>query len=135
MSLTAIQVPYGDFAFFPIPTGLDSETPPQSQPINGETAAIDNYAAAYVALSGANVYCVARQNQLPQGGTLTVNVTLNAKSADGTALAPTVQPVTFTGPPAPPQASTINVTGQQVGAINGNGSNVPADPGAASIAI
>lgn len=83
-----------------------------AQNVASATATIDNYGVAYVAkVSAGNLAVVARQN-LPGGSPLTsnvtVNITINATSLDGTVLTPlTVSVDLVAPPPAAPQAASI----------------------------
>ena len=95
---------------------------------------MDDYTDAFIAVSGQNVAVVCRNpDAIPQGGTLQVNVTFSAKSQDGTALPAIVRPVVFQGAPLPPQAAQLVEADPVVQAYNANGSNVPGDPGSATV--
>lgn len=129
-TLTPIIAAIGAEAFFNYPTGLDSNGNPA--PITARSATIDNYTDAYVANnSGSGQLFVVAKVAPPVGGSLTVNVTLNAEDANGNAIAPVVQPVTFQGAPPPLPAVSLSITGG--GSIGKSPFNVDPDPGADTI--
>ena len=130
-SLAPIVVPSGSEVYVNYPTGLDASGNPE--PITNKTASVDNYAAAYVAASpgagSAGQLYVVPKGAIPQGGSVSVNVTIGATNAAGNQIS-VVQPVTFQGPPLPPPAVSLSITAGVQGITP---FNVPADPGSASI--
>ncbi len=71
------------------------------------TATIDDTTDAYISHINSNSLYVKDRGIQPAGTTKTVNVTLNAKSADGTVLPSVVVPFDLQGPPLPPQATHL----------------------------
>ncbi|HEV2174901.1 MAG TPA: hypothetical protein VGR71_15115 [Nitrospira sp.] len=87
-------------------------------PLSSLTATIDDTTNAYIALNPASpsssIYVVKRSTMAP-GQNLVVHVTFNGKSQDGTAVSPTVIPVSLQTP-VPPQATQILVGSTSQGA-------------------
>lgn len=132
-TLPTINAAFGNVAYWPLPTGKG--TGGEAQPITGN-AVIDRYDAAWVAVNPVahQLIIQTRPNGVPVGGSLTVTVTMNANSQDGTALPALQRSVVFQGaPPPPPQAVTQDVVG--------NSGSIPAvqispalpDPGSALV--
>lgn len=122
-----IEVPYGYYAYFPVPTAVDQDGDPAS--VNAETADVDQPALAYCAVGGGQVSVVGiNVASFAPGSKTTVTVSFDAESADGTELPAVQAQVIFDGPPPPPEAVALVVTAGQLVQINANGSNVPANP-------
>ena len=129
-SLAPITVPDGSELWINYPVGKDADG--NQETITGRSASVDNYAAAFVANvpgSGSGQLYVVSKGTIPQGGSVSVNVTISATNAAGNQIS-VVQPVTFQGPPLPPPAVTLTIT---AGVQAANAFNTPADPGQASI--
>lgn len=116
--------------------GLLGETASgQAAQLSSFTATIDNPAAAYlVPASQTEVDIYPKQAALPNdGGTTVVTITLNGRSQNGTAVAPTQIEVALTNNPAPPQATQIVQTKGFTTAFTP--SPAPPDPGVPTVTL
>jgi hypothetical protein len=128
-TLPGIEVPYGSFAEEPVPSGVDANGNPAT--VDAESVLSDQPSVAYAALSGGTVSYVCPSvvsSALTPGSKVVVNFSYSATAADGAALPLIVRPVTFDGPPLPPEAVALVATTPIIVAFNGNGSNVPSNP-------
>jgi len=108
-----------------------------TQALSSLTATIDDYASAYVTKAspgdGVGFYIVPKA-PLGVGIIKTVNVTIQGKSLDGTALPAVVVSADLLGAPAPPQAQTVAVGGVSVWGGTPSTTTNP-DPGSATAVI
>ncbi len=85
------------------------------EPLGAATATIDNYTDGYIGVinpspvPGVQAWGAVVNRAVPEGTTVTVTVTVNSKSQNGTALPAVTFQVDLVGGPLPPQAATCNV--------------------------
>jgi hypothetical protein len=108
-------IPFGEAGLLAI-GGLSMPPNPVALPLGGGSATIDNYAVAYIAPfhpdNNSQYYLnvVPKAGGVPAGGVITVTVTVNATSQDGTALPSQAVSFDVSGPALPPQAASISAT-------------------------
>jgi hypothetical protein len=119
--------------FYPTGVGPSGET----EQIANRTATIDQPTVAYVAAgpSAGQLLVVPIPGGVPAGGIVTVNVTMNANSENGTPLPALVQSVVIPGVAAPPQAVSMQTSGAGAISQTASGVTVPPNPGAATISF
>lgn len=112
------------------PVALDANGVPRS--FTG-TVSIDDYATAYVAKQGNQIYVVPK-NTVVQGQTKTVTVTISGSAVSGAVIPSVVTAFDVSGPAAPPDATHFQVP------LTWNYStdpaaSYPADPGSNTVSI
>lgn len=112
------------------PVALDASGIPRTF---AGTVSIDDYATAYVAKQGNQIYVVPKST-VAQGQTKTVTVTISGNAASGAAIPSVVTLFDVPGPAAPPDATHFQVP-MTWSYSTDPAASYPADPGSNSVSI